>query len=97
MSKAILVIDMPINCYDCPLASAIPLDEYEGIYDANICSGCGSINFDSYSRPGWCPLKMLEKIENVGFGVETRECGYIDGFNYCIDQILSAPVDVDSF
>lgn len=97
MSKAILVIDMPINCYDCPLASEISLDEYEGISDANICSGYGSINFDSYSRPDWCPLKMLKKIENVGFGVETRECGYIDGFNYCIDTILSAPVDVDSF
>lgn len=97
MGKAVLVINMPESCDECPLENQISFAEYEDISDANICKGCGYINFDSHSRPSWCPLKIPEKLENVGFGVETRECGYIDGFNYCIDKILNSPVCVDSF
>ena len=53
MSKAILVIDTPENCEECPL-----MFEVEGKEGANICRGCQkySFNTDASKKPEWCPL-----------------------------------------
>lgn len=63
MSKAVLVMDMPDKCEECPLELCI-----EGQFNANICRGYEKyrVNSDSKKRPDWCPLKPLpEKDELV--------------------------------
>lgn len=79
MSKSILVIDTPENCCGCDLES--------GHYCGKEKRYIGEEEFETI--PDWCPLCDLpEKKVNIGFGAETRECGFINGFNYCIDEIL---------
>ena len=70
MSKAVLVMDMPEKCLDCPFCFEID----EGV------DACWMITIDSYDndlcrnieedycqcKPDWCPLKpMPEKKEKV--------------------------------
>lgn len=65
--KAILVIEMPRNCFDCPLN----VENKDGIW-------CGAIRYDKEyhmrthhycgeeSRPSWCPLAVKVKdVEKV--------------------------------
>lgn len=81
--KAILVIDQPEDCTECPLYSE---DDYG--------YGCGygtgenrrQTNVDD-TIPAWCPLKpMPEKLveSKVEWG-ESR--GYQGGWNACIEEI----------
>jgi hypothetical protein len=53
MSKAILIIDMPNCCKDCPLCVSEELspsfDEYSCIVE--------NVVVDAYDKPDWCPLK----------------------------------------
>lgn len=74
MSKSVLVIDTPENCYDCPFGTAYCGElEYVGY-----CELAGCLDYDvilmteehydceSKSRPDWCPLKPLpEKMTGV--------------------------------
>ena len=88
MSKAVLVMDMPERCADCPLRSS-EKTSYVCCYLTlkNISST------DYYDKkPDWCPLRELpekkdrnspERVEYGNFGK-----GYIAGFNDCIDKIL---------
>ena len=91
--KAILVIDMPKKCYECPLMSN---DMYCKAY-ANIVKGrklCVEDDVLHGERNCGCPLKHLpEKLDandwHRMFGGEykIREAkGY--GYNHCIDEIL---------
>lgn len=67
MSKSVLVIDTPKNCYDCPFGT-----EYCGSsnYDGNceLAECLGNImtliteeqyDYESKEKPDWCPLKPL--------------------------------------
>ena len=100
MSKSVLVIDAPENCYDCPFGT-----EY-----------CGSFNYNgncelaeclenimtliteehygckSKSKPDWCPLKPLpEKMTGVS---QTDHWNSIKaGWNGCIDEIMGGEAD----
>lgn len=83
MDKAILVIDMPTHCGECPVcacyqASAFSSREYW-------CSTNGK-DVESYSKPDWCPLKQLPK-KKTGFQYADGY-DYADGWNECIDKIL---------
>jgi hypothetical protein len=99
MSKAILVIDMPESCDECPL--------FCGYYSDMYCKGIGNrgINYPYPKdfRQDWCPLKpMPEKIdvpdwddsikaknenaEEVGMYMYDR--GHYRGYNICVDKIL---------
>lgn len=53
MDKAILIIDMPSCCKDCPLCVSEELfpsfDEYSCIVE--------NVAVDVYDKPDWCPLK----------------------------------------
>ncbi len=53
MKKAILIIDMPDSCKDCPLCVSeefIPsVDEYRCIVE--------NTAVDAYDKPDWCPLR----------------------------------------
>lgn len=94
MSKSVLVIDTPTNCYDCPFGTEYCGDsEYEGC-----CELAGCLNsdmrliteelydYECESRPDWCPLKPLpEKMTGVA---QTDHWNSIKaGWNGCIDAI----------
>ena len=87
MSKAVLVIDMPKTCYECPLC-----DELES------CLGTDTNTIDVdilKGKPGWCPLRPLPKKRSKGFlrAVDTGK--YIKaefsqvavGWNACLREI----------
>lgn len=77
MSKAVLVIDMPICCNECPICasyaeSAFSPREYW-------CTVSDNTDVDPYDKPKWCPLKEMPlKDERV-----------VDVWNSCIDEILN--------
>lgn len=57
MNKAILVIDMPNNCNECPIKSSIGYGKW--------CSGYDDARIDNYpKKPDWCPLKELTECEH---------------------------------
>lgn len=87
MSKAMLVIDNPKSCSECPCISL------------GCCNAVGGVGFcktiyDIYDKPDWCPLREVPKK------VETFNCeelcdvddwydsGYHNGYNACIDEIM---------
>lgn len=102
MSKLVLVIDTPENCYDCPFGTAY-CDELEhvGYCELADCLDCDEIliteehyGCESKLRPDWCPLKPLpEKMEMIGkYNQEYFQKGgkmpsYKVGWNACIDEI----------
>lgn len=85
MSKSILVIDTPEDCYKCDLK--------DGYF-------CGKtkrwIDEDDFPKPDWCPLRDLPEKKpevkyhgNGCFGVnEAMKNSFNLGFNACIDEIL---------
>ena len=77
MSKSVLVIDTPKNCYDCPFGTEYCGNlEYEGCCELADCLDYDVIlmteehyDCESKSRPDWCPLKPLpEKMTGVAGG-----------------------------
>ena len=86
--KAILVIDMPTDCPECPMAHWNKLDEFTGC--EAISGKKYAINDKEYAesscRPSWCPLKDLpQKIEGKR---EMFMPTYSLGWNDCIGTIL---------
>ena len=73
MSKAILVIDMPENCFKCKL---------QDWANCRIIKGCHTGD----TRPDWCPLKELPKKKKDT--LMTNYSRYVQGWNDCIDRIL---------
>lgn len=93
MDKAILVIDNPMFCCNCPLARERP---HRGGY---VC-GIGHpgeysfvwvyepVDMDSETKPDWCPLKELpEKMEGYN-SIKYQWGDYEDGWNHCIDCLV---------
>ena len=86
MSKAVLVMDMPERCADCPLRSS-EKTSYVCCYLTlkNISST------DYYDKkPDWYLLRELpEKIPDLEHGYENVEKSIIRiGWNACLDMIL---------
>lgn len=85
MSKAVLIIDMPDNCYDCILN-----------YDSFCCSINNTNFFDSTkfdpvkTRLNNCPLKLLPEEDKECHYPDEYEDGYADGWNACIKEINKA-------
>ena len=74
--KAILVIDMPETCDDCPLT------EWAGGY----CRLAGMFVAED-ERPSWCPLKpMPQKMRTDANDIE--EDSYWQGWNSCLEEIM---------
>jgi hypothetical protein len=84
MSKAILVIDMPKRCGECPRCAsyqscAFSIREYW-------CTASDNISVDSDDKPRWCPLKPApEKIE---VSYRSDEQDWDKGYNACIEAIM---------
>ncbi len=77
MAKAVLVMDMPENCFKCKL---------QNWANCKITNKCHV----GECRPDWCPLRELpEKIPDPEHGYENVEKSIIRiGWNACLDMIL---------
>lgn len=98
MSKSILVIDTPENCYDCPFGT-----EYCGNLEYDwLCELADCLDYDAFlmteehydreskSRPEWCPLKPLPEKKSTTAPVSNYEVQknlFAAGWNNCIDKI----------
>lgn len=86
MDKAILVINMPESCDECPLF---------GNHYSDLC--CKALNnrginypYPADFRQDWCPLKPLPEKYDMECTVYDRDYSgdYEHGYNACIDEIL---------
>ena len=74
--KAILVIDMPENCFKCKL---------QDWANCRIVKGCHTGD----TRPDWCPLKPIpSKRPTIGKESDNDILCMNAGYNACIDEIL---------
>ena len=82
MVKAILVMDMPSKCKDCPL------HEMASNFDKYLCSLTQNLS-DKFAniKPNWCPLRELPQKKTL-LGSKTTTELYKIGYNNCIDDIL---------
>ena len=86
MNKAILVIDMPNSCDECPL--------FNNYYSDMCCRGLNYRRIDypypENVRQNWCPLKPVPEKYDMDNCVCDRDYDgeYEHGYNACIDEIL---------
>lgn len=83
MAKAVLVMDIPERCADCPLRSS-EKTSYVCCYLTlkNISST------DYYDKkPDWCPLRELPEKKERRIG-EHGERMFRAGFNACLNEIM---------
>ena len=89
--KAILVIDMPQNCLDCPCSFTF------GSPPQNICEAMNDTSLTkenmNNTKPSWCPLRLLpeKKDLNAEEQIYLRrdyDKVYKVGWNERIDEIL---------
>ena len=73
--KAILVLEMPDSCRECPLE----LSKYQ-------CAVNSEIMKDNTIRQDWCPLKPMPQRANHPDWCDGGR--YDKGYNACIDEIL---------
>ena len=82
MDKAILVIDMPDSCDNCPL--------FHGFYTDMTCGANHyGINYPYPKdfRQDWCPLKPIPKKMKGHDSIYYQWGDYEDGWNHCIDCV----------
>ena len=79
--KAILVIDMPENCIECPLHQR---------YCGAICRALEKEHTDErfYHREDWCPLRPMPIKKEALMGMGKINFGKALGWNDCLDEIL---------
>lgn len=94
--KAVLVIDMPNRCSECPLCSK----------DENYCGDIvsaecqmqykGYLTLNEMEKPTWCPLKLLPRRMSMRDDAEfylgymngkTKYLGFNEGYNACLEDI----------
>lgn len=96
MRKSALVTDTPKNCYDCPFGNEYCGDsEYEGCCELAECLDSDMrliteehYDYESESRPDWCPLKLLPEKSTTENDMTDYQRGMVDGRNQCIDEIV---------
>lgn len=91
MSKSVLVIDTPENCYYCPLA------HHDYIDNVFFCKG--GKNWDNVGsiKPEWCPLSTLppsislkQYVDNAALNIESiLNYQYAQGYNDCLEEIIN--------
>ena len=87
MDKAILVIDMPSCCNECPLVYGNDISDW--------CLPMGNFNGDVYShitnntKPDWCPLKPRPRMKFTYVNHDDiATATYNNGWNDCLGKIL---------
>ena len=78
--KAIVVIDMPEYCMNCPCCS------YSKPESMIVCKITNK-NTCSTGKPDWCPLKKLPLKQDESKFDDEYENGYVNGWNSCIKKI----------
>lgn len=78
MDKAILVIDMPVNCIHCPC-----LHRYDG---DDWCAVACKVIYSPNNRDKWCPLKELPEKQLLWFDDERDD--WAIGYNDCLSEIV---------
>ena len=78
MSKAILVIDMPESCDECPLLLRS--------YEERCCLPEKRNSFTT--KPDWCPLQPAPEEELVWFDDEWGD--WERGYNSCLHEIIGS-------
>lgn len=85
MSKAVLVMNMPECCADCPCSF---FERDNPILNLI----CGVTQEDAYNvgKPDWCPLRELpEKIPELKSGCEEVSTSiHRVGWNACLNEIM---------
>ena len=76
MNKAVLVINTPENCGQCPC--------YDTLFE--MCRYKYKDVIVAKTRPDWCPLKPLPEEDNREHLLEWSR-GYQGGWNDCINAI----------
>ena len=79
MSKSVLVIDTPEDCYLCYLRIVSR--------DLHFCKAKLRRIKDVCTKPEWCPLKSLPEKSTTENDMTDYQCGMVDGRNQCIDEI----------
>ena len=74
--KAILVINMPTTCLDCPVCT---ISDWDGEYECGVSHKSTEEYFDKI--PSWCPLKPLPDKQKVKAGSGGYTRGFTAGFN----------------
>lgn len=82
--KAVLVIDMPCDCYDCPLCKDSVVDRCNIMY-RDIHSDGGIEETDG--RPLWCPLRPLPSEKYLSLKDKHDDIIFQMGWNACLDEI----------
>jgi hypothetical protein len=82
MSKAVLVMNMPECCADCPCSF---FERDNPILNLI----CGVTQEDAYNvgKPDWCPLRELPEKKERRIG-EHGERMFRAGFNACLNEIM---------
>jgi hypothetical protein len=101
MSKSVLVVDTPENCYDCPFGTEYCGDsEYEGCCELAECLDSDMrliteehYDYESESRPEWCPLKPLPEEKEEEYWRSRFSLAWIRGWNTCISKIKGGNAD----
>ena len=89
MNKAILVIDMPESCANCPLAYGNDISDW--------CLPMGNFNGDVYrhttnsTKPDWCPLKPAPEEQLVWHDDDD----WVMGCNNCVREIMGRGEDYE--
>ena len=84
MSKAVLVIDAPETCKECPICISHEIMPSIEEYSCMI----KNIDVDLNSKPNWCPLKPLPKRMEGYDSIKWQWGDYEDGWNHCIDMLI---------
>lgn len=82
MEKAILILDMPKNCYKCKLQVHNPAGEHICVINRKSADYCAS-------KADECPLKEVPPKYDTQKARTKAFSNWMKGFNECINQILS--------
>ena len=76
MAKAMLIMDMPSNCYECELNNY----HFCFVTDDNV-----ERYRNTEYKPTWCPLREVPQKKTA---LTMFDIGEAQGYNACIDEIL---------
>lgn len=83
MGKAILILEMPECCADCPCSFFERSNP-----KLNLICGVTQEDANNVGKPDWCPLKPMPKKQALNGGLTEFQMGARSGYNLCIDDIM---------
>ena len=92
MNKAILVMNEPTYCVNCPLlrTSRMPNTWVCGLphNNGNVDIVFEPVDIDSDTKPDWCPLKPAPRMRFTYIGHDDEAtANYNRGWNDCLEKI----------